>query len=180
MNDIAGSPADWCGARGKRLDPDVISTHLDRLLRTARTLCGSREDAEDLVQETVANVLARPRLLRGDRELAYLMQALRNTFFTGRKTAARRPWVVTTLNEKDAVDRRTAQHPEEAVMVAELFPAIAQLPESFRLALVAVDIVGLSYGEAARALGVGESTITTRLHRGRRRVARQLDPGLAP
>jgi RNA polymerase sigma-70 factor (ECF subfamily) len=61
-------------------------------------------------------------------------------------------------------------------MAAEVFPAIAQLPEPFRLALVAVDIVGLSYGEAARALGVGESTITTRLYRGRQRVARQLDP----
>jgi hypothetical protein len=62
------------------------------------------------------------------------------------------------------------------VTTAQVFPAIAQLPESFRLALVAVDIAGLSYREAARALGAPEATITTRLYRARQRVARELDP----
>ena len=56
-----------------------------------------------------------------------------------------------------------------------MFPAIARLPESFRLALVAVDIAGLSYGEAARVLGAPEATVTTRLYRARARVARELD-----
>jgi RNA polymerase sigma-70 factor (ECF subfamily) len=57
-----------------------------------------------------------------------------------------------------------------------VLPAVAQLPESFRLALVAVDIAGLSYGEVARGLGAPEATITTRLYRARERVARELDP----
>src|SRR5947208_7607645 len=85
------------GSGMKRLDPEVLGAHLGRLLRTASALCGSRESAEDLVQETVAKVLSRPRLLRGDDELAYLMQALRNTFLASKRTAARRPRVVTTL-----------------------------------------------------------------------------------
>jgi RNA polymerase sigma-70 factor, ECF subfamily len=139
-------------------------------------MCGSRESAEDLVQETIARILSRPRFLRGRDELAYLMQALRNTFVTNTRTASRRPFVVTTLDELDAADRRTAARPEEAVIAAQVFPAIAQLPESFRLALVAVDIAGLSYREAARALGAPEGTITTRLYRARQRVARELDP----
>ena len=42
--------------------------------------------------------------------------------------------------------------------------------------LVAVDVAGLSYREAARALGAPEATITTRLYRARQRVARELDP----
>jgi FAD/FMN-containing dehydrogenase len=50
------------------------------------------------------------------------------------------------------------------------------LPEPFRLALVAVDIAGLSYREAAEALDAKEATITTRLHRARQRVARELAP----
>jgi RNA polymerase sigma-70 factor, ECF subfamily len=62
------------------------------------------------------------------------------------------------------------------VIAAQVFPAIAELPESFRLTLVAVDIAGLSYREAARALGASEATITTRLYRARQRVARELDP----
>jgi DNA-directed RNA polymerase specialized sigma24 family protein len=55
---------------------------VDRLYRAAWALCGSREDTEDLVQETFARVLARPRVLSGDDELYYLMRVLRNTFLT--------------------------------------------------------------------------------------------------
>ena len=160
----------------QRLDPQVLGSHLAHLLRTASALCDSRENAEDLVQETVARILARPRWLRGGNELAYLTQALRNTFVTSTRTAARRPRAVTTLEELDPADRHTGARPEEAVITGQVFPAIAQLPESFRLALVAVDIVGLSYGEAARVLGAPEGTITTRLYRARQRVARELDP----
>jgi RNA polymerase sigma-70 factor (ECF subfamily) len=159
-----------------RLDPELIGAHLGPLLRAASTLCDSRESAEDLVQDTVARILARPRWLRGGDERAYLMQALRNTFLTSRRTAARRPHLVTTLEAFEPADRRTGARPEEAVITGQVFPAIARLPESFRLALVAVDIAGLSYGEAAQLLGAPEATITTRLYRARRRVAGELDP----
>ena len=54
------------------------------------------------------------------------------------------------------------------------------LPEDFRLALVAVDVLGLSYREAARALHVREATITTRLFRGRKLIAKRLAPEPAP
>ena len=164
------------GSGMKRLDPEELGLHLAHMSRAARALCGSRESAEDLVQETVATVLSRPRLLRNEDERAYLMQALRNTFLSSRRTAERRPRVVATLEELDTADRRTAACPEEAVIAAQVFPAISRLPESFRLTLVAVDIAGLSYREAARALGASEATITTRLYRARQRVARELDP----
>jgi RNA polymerase sigma-70 factor (ECF subfamily) len=160
----------------KRLEPEALGAHRGRLLRVARLLCDSRENAEDLVQETFANVLSQPRLLRGDDEVAYLMQALRNTFLTARRTATRRPRVSATLEDLDLADRHTGARPEEALTAGEVFAAIAELRESFRLALVAVDVAGLSYREAARALDAPEATITTRLHRGRRLVARALDP----
>lgn len=166
----------FSGSGMKRLNPEDLAAHLAQLLRAARALCGSRESAEDLVQETVAGVLSRPRLLRGADERAYLMTALRNTFVSSRRTAARRPRVATTLEEVDTPDGRAAASPEEAVIAAQVFPAIARLPESFRLALVAVDVAGLSYREAAQALGVPEGTVTTRLYRARQRVARELDP----
>jgi RNA polymerase sigma-70 factor, ECF subfamily len=158
------------------LDPEALGAHRGRLLRVARLLCDSRENAEDLVQETFANVLSRPRLLRGDDEVAYLMQALRNTSRTARRTATRRPRIAATLEDLDHADARTGACPEEALTAAEVFAAIAELREPFRLALVAVDVAGLSYSEAARALGASEATITTRLYRGRRLVARALDP----
>ena len=64
--------------------------------------------------------------------------------------------------------------PHEALEVQEIYETIAELPQDFRDALVAIDVVGLSYREAARALGVREATVTTRLHRARRRVAERL------
>ena len=61
-----------------RLDPQSLPVHVDRLYRAAWALCGSPHEAEDLVQETFVRVLSRPRLLRNDDELAYLMRELRN------------------------------------------------------------------------------------------------------
>ena len=156
------------------LDPQSLTRHVDRLYRAAWALCGSREDAEDLVQETFVRVLARPRALRGEDELYYLMRVLRNTFLTGLRSASRRPVTVATLEDVVSADTRPTGRPEQALEITELYAAIAELREDFRLALVAVDVLGLSYGEAARALGAREATITTRLFRARRQVAQRL------
>ena len=152
------------------LDPESLPAHIDRLYRAAWALTGSPHDAEDLVQETFARVLSRPRVLHGDDELAYLIQVLRNTFRSSRRTASRRPSVAASLDEMELADQRSGDRPEHAIAAQELYGAIAELPDDFRLALVAVDIVGLSYGEAGRVLGAPEATITSRLYRARRRV----------
>jgi RNA polymerase sigma-70 factor (ECF subfamily) len=159
----------------RMLDPQSLPQHVDRLFRAAWALCGSREDAEDLVQETFARVLARPRMLRGDEELYYLMRVLRNTFLTTRRTASRRPVTAATLDDIVAADPSTSGQPQAALEVQELYATIAELPDDFRMALVAVDVLGLSYREAARALHTREATITTRLFRARKQVARLLD-----
>jgi len=158
----------------RTLDPQSLSQHIDRLYRAAWALCGSREDAEDLVQETFARVLSRTRVLHGDDELYYLMRVLRNTFLTSRRTASRRPVTVATLEDVVAADPQPTGQPERALEMQELYATIAELPDDFRLALVAVDVLGLSYREAARALRVREATITTRLFRARKQVAARL------
>jgi len=163
-----------------RLDPTSLGQHLDALYRAAWALCGSREDAEDLAQETFARVLAKPRTVRTGGERAYLMIALRNTFYSRLRDATRRPRAVATLDDVVVAEPRPAVLPERAAEVGEIYAAIAALPEDFRLALVAIDIVGLSYGEAAKALGTREATITTRLYRARQRIARQLSDDPEP
>ena len=163
----------------RELDPARLGDHLDRLYRAAWALCGSREDAEDLVQDTYARVLARPRLLRGSDDLGYLLRALRHTYISRLRAAGRRPRCVPFAEEApEPVDERTAWRPEASIEVDALFAAIATLPEAFRDALIAVDVAGLSYAEAGRALGAREATITTRLHRARKQVAALLaEPG---
>ncbi|MCW3019828.1 MAG: polymerase, sigma-24 subunit, subfamily [Solirubrobacterales bacterium] len=155
----------------RTLDPQSLTKHVDRLYRAAWALCGSREDAEDLVQETFARVLSRPRVLQGDDELYYLMRVLRNTFLTSLRTASRRPVKGAVIEDVVAVDPRPTNRPEQAYEVQEVYAAISELPDNFRMALVAVDVLGLSYKEAARALRVREATLTTRLFRARRQVA---------
>ncbi len=161
-----------------RLDPQSLPQHVDRLYRAAWALCGSPHDAEDLVQETFSRVLARPRFIRGQDELGYLMQALRNTFLSQRRTDARRPRTgKATLEDVEPVDHRTDARPEEALQAREVLTAIAALSENHRLALVAVDVVGLSYREAAAALGTREATIATRVFRAREQLAKDIDRG---
>jgi RNA polymerase sigma-70 factor (ECF subfamily) len=160
----------------RRLDPERVVEHLPRLYRAARAWTNSREEAEDLVQETSAHVLARPRLIRGESEVGYLLRALRNTLVSERRAAARRP-VTTPFAEELSIGARSGDDPAQAAEVREVHAAIAALPDEFRDALVAVDVAGLSYREAAGALGVPEGTLTSRLFRARDRVARRLQLG---
>lgn len=148
---------------------------MDRLYRAAWALCGSPHDAEDLVQETYARVLARPRVLRRGDELPYLMQVLRNTYLTGLRTAGRRPRTVELPADESDVLRSSMAEPDIVLEHQEVLEAIAELPDDAREALVAVDIIGVSYREAADALGTSEATITSRLYRARQRVARSVD-----
>jgi RNA polymerase sigma-70 factor (ECF subfamily) len=157
------------------LDPGSLGDHVDRLYRAARALCGSPEDAEDLVQETYTRILEKPRWLRSDDDLGYLLRVLRNTHYSRLRAAARRVRTDPLPDELDRLQDRSAPAPQDALDAEAVYALIAQLPDVFREALVAIDLVGLSYREAARALRVREATITTRLYRARPRLARALE-----
>jgi RNA polymerase sigma-70 factor, ECF subfamily len=150
------------------LDPDRLPDHLDALYRAAWALCGSRHDAEDLVQETSARVLRRPRFVRPGHELGYLLRALRNTYSSRYRTAVRRPKMV-SLSEDEA-----PAAPEPTFAAGEIMQAIGSAATPYRDAVIAVDLLGLSYREAARALRTSEATVTSRIHRGRQHIARIL------
>jgi RNA polymerase sigma-70 factor (ECF subfamily) len=158
----------------RTLDPEALGDHLDRLFRAAWALSGSREDAEDLVQDTYEKVLRRPRFVRRDDDLAYLYRTLRNTYFNSRRTASRRPQVAADLDDVQAASTRRDSDPELAAESHLVFEAVAGLPDAMREVLVAIDLVGLSYAEAGKALGVHENTVPTRLARARLKVAEAL------
>src|SRR5512146_1732062 len=104
----------------RTLDPARLGDHLDRLYRAAWALTGSREDAEDLVQETYARVLARPRLLRNEDDLGYLIRALRNTFLTQKRAEGRRLRPGPLPDQLDLVADPKAREPQSAVEAREL------------------------------------------------------------
>ena len=158
----------------RALAPERLFDHADRMLRAARSLCSSPADADDLVQETFARVLAQPRELRGGDEAGYLLRALRNTHISERRSCTRRPARYSPTGEEidRALDR--GADPDVVAHAHEVLAAISRLPAPFRDAVVAVDVNGLSYAEAARALEVRQGTIMSRLSRGRDRLARAL------
>jgi RNA polymerase sigma-70 factor, ECF subfamily len=157
--------------------PEALPDHLDRLSTAARALCHSREEAEDLVQDTFARVLAKRRELDGD-PAPYLLRALCNCCVSSVRGRERRP-ATTALDGtgEDELAAATGRGLDEAVAGREVVTAIAALPEAYRTVVVAVDVVGLSYAETAAALEVPPGTVMSRLSRGRARVADQLRSG---
>src|SRR5262244_103152 len=112
LNRVASS------AERVQLDPQRASHNIDRLFRAAWALCGSREDAEDLVQETYARVLAKPRFLRNEDDLGYLLRTLRNTFLNQKRTESRRPRTDPLPEQLDLVNDPRAVQPEAAFEAA--------------------------------------------------------------
>ena len=137
-------------------------------------MSGSREDAEDLVQETFERVLRRPRFVQRDRDAAYLLRVLRNTWGAQAKSAAQRQTKPAPPEELEWIaDKRAG--PEQALDAQLAYAAMAELSEPLRAAIVAVDVVGLSYKEAARSLRTRTGTIMSRLYRAREQVAASME-----
>jgi RNA polymerase sigma-70 factor (ECF subfamily) len=157
--------------RRERPEPERVGDHVGRLYRGAYGLCGSREGAEALVQETFERVLRRPRFIRREQDLVYLMRVLRDTWIGSER--ARRVAAV-SLDGEGLAPAARAEYPAATVRVFDgggVYEALRALTEPLRVAVVAVDVVGLSYRDAARALGVGEGTVMSRLYRGRSQIA---------
>jgi RNA polymerase sigma-70 factor, ECF subfamily len=153
---------------GRTLDPARLGDHIDRLYRAACALTGSRIAADDLVQDTYAKVLSKPRLLRNDDDIGYLLKTMRNVFYDERRQAARR--ATDPVDPEDLERVEGSAGPAEIAEQRELLAQISELPAEFRDVLVAVDVAGLSYKEASSTLGVPEGTVMSRLYRARKRV----------
>jgi RNA polymerase sigma-70 factor, ECF subfamily len=160
--------------RSRTLEPARLPDHAGRLYRAAYALSGSRMEAEDLVQETYARVLTRPRRVRRGGERAYLMRVLRNTWIDFQRARAARPdpaggeaieWVLDVDSDPGGL----------AMDVKLAYAGMRELPTPQREAIVAVDVLGLAYKEAARALRIRQGTLMSRLARARDRVARHME-----
>jgi RNA polymerase sigma-70 factor, ECF subfamily len=150
------------------LDANRLGDHLDRLYRAALGMTGSPADAEDLVQDVCVRVLAKPRLVSGGDDLGYLLRVLRNTYVSKRRATARRPSYATAPEDLERFEAAAHADPERVLEARELYRRIATLPDHQRDVLVAVDLLGLSYQEAADTLAVPIGTVMSRLFRARK------------
>jgi len=160
----------------RTLDVERLPDHLDRLYRVARAITGSAHEAEDLVSETLVRVLARPRSIQRQDELGYLIRALRNTWADTLRTRSRRPATTAMPEDTEYEDARAGRRPHASAEAREVLAAVGRLPGAFRDVVLMVDVAGLSYAEAADALGIPKGTVMSRLSRGRDAVAAELGP----
>ena len=157
-----------------RLEPGRLIQHRPRLLRAAYAMCGSRDDAEDLVQETFERVLRRPRFVQRERDLAYLLRVLRHVWIAHAQMANRRRTAPAPPEDLEWITDERAG-PELAMEAQLAYAAMADLSEPLRATIVAVDVVGLTYKEAARSLRTRTGTIMSRLFRAREQVAAAME-----
>ncbi|HEX2571873.1 MAG TPA: RNA polymerase sigma factor [Polyangia bacterium] len=144
--------------------------HLPELRSAARQLVGSREQAEDLVQETFALALAaRDRYRLGSNARAWLYRILINAAHTERRRNRRDARLAERYSNETAARRepvlRADPVPGPASTAVE--KALADLPPNYRTVVELVDLGELGYAEAAARLGVPVGTVMSRLHRGR-------------
>lgn len=161
-----------------------VLPEIDVLLRVARTIVSRPADAEDLVQETLLRAYRGVGSFDGRHPRAWLLTIMRNAHING--VRRRRPELLDDPDrDLDRLGQDDAPGPE-AIVVGETFDAVVvdalgALPEKFATVVRLVDIDGLSYAEAAEALGVPLGTIMSRLHRARQRIRDRLAAsGLAP
>ena len=155
----------------QELRPETLPVHIDSLRRAARGMTRTREDAEDLVQDTLLKVLARPRTVGPAGAGPYLHQALRNTHVSSLRTRDRRPVLAPLEPEDSRLVAPAGGEPVEILHNREVINAIRALPQAQREVIAAVDVVGLGYTEAATHLQIPVGTVMSRLHRGRARLA---------
>jgi RNA polymerase sigma-70 factor (ECF subfamily) len=150
---------------------------MDLVFNLSRRLTGSRQDAEDLVQDTFLRAFRAWTDQRRPRKVEpWLATICLNLARSRYRTRARRPFEVPL--EDWMVEPRPSSDPElravEGVERDELYRAIRELPEEQRIAITLVDLSGFSTYEAAEAMGTPRGTVLSRLHRGRRTLARLL------
>jgi RNA polymerase sigma-70 factor (ECF subfamily) len=158
-----------------RADERMLLRHLDVMYKVALSMCGSPHVAQDIVQDVCVRLLSRPRELKPGRELAYLLTAVRNHWFDRLRARAAQPQPA-ALEDHAHLLASPLPGPSEVADAKNVYQAIADLPEPQRLVVAWIDVAGLSYAEAAETLDVPVGTVMSRLHRGRSRLAAELQP----
>jgi RNA polymerase sigma-70 factor (ECF subfamily) len=156
----------------------------DQVYRVARGLVGSREEAEDLVQDTYARAFRSwQQFTPGTNLRAWLLRILTNLNIDRARRQQRRP-ETQPLEEGDyflynRLEEQAGQPLEEEEVVERLsqhdiVSALSAVPHDFRDVLVLVDIGDFSYQDAAQILDIPVGTVMSRLHRARRVLKREL------
>jgi RNA polymerase sigma-70 factor (ECF subfamily) len=167
-----------------RFEEDALALS-DQVYRVARHLSGSREDAEELVQETYARAFRSWRSFQPGTNLrAWLLRILTNLNIDRGRRRQRAPetqpleegdyFLYNRLEESTGDGTADEERVVERLSQDDIVTALSAVPHDFRDVIVLVDIGDFSYQDAAQILDIPVGTVMSRLHRGRRVLKREL------
>ncbi len=167
----------------------LVKPHLDALFRLAFRLTGSRDQSEDLVQETVVKIYERQHELAAlQRPGAWLAKVLYNLFVDIRRREKRSPVSlvadltgdsaqVISLDSFPMEQRSPEQDIDQGQFTHKLVHALEQLSEEQRVALMLYEVEGYSLTEIEQITDVPVGTLKSRLHRARNQLKTLFDQG---
>ncbi len=173
------------GARDRvRFEEEALAL-ADQVYRVARRLVGSREEAEDLVQETYARAFRSWRSYTPGTNLrAWLLRILTNLNIDRGRRSQRAPdtqpleegdyYLANRVAETQGEQALDQERVVERLSQDSIVEALSSLPHDFRDVVVLVDIGDFSYADAAQILDIPIGTVMSRLHRGRRQLKAKL------
>ena len=158
-------------------DDQQLLSWVPRLRRYARALAGNRDDADDLVQDTLERAWARSALWRGVADMrGWLFSIMHNLHVDG----ARRPRVATQAMDDDTPEIAMAPTQGERLAVLDLQAALDQLPAEQKEVVLLVALEDMAYADIAKTLGIPIGTVMSRLSRGRERLRALMDGRAEP
>jgi RNA polymerase sigma-70 factor, ECF subfamily len=173
-----------------RFEEDALALS-DQVYRVARHLVGSREEAEDLMQETYARAFRSWQSFQPGTNLrAWLLRILTNLNIDRGRRLQRQPdqqpleegdyylynRIESTIGDENPDEERVLERLSQNAVV----DALADVQHDFRDVLVLVDIGDFSYADAAQILDIPLGTVMSRLHRGRRALKQNLAEKAVP
>ena len=167
-----------------RFEEEALS-FADQVYRVARRLVGTREEAEDLVQETYSRAFRSwSSYTPGTNLRAWLLRILTNLNLDRGRKIQRTPdmqpleegdyYLANKMAEAQGEQALDQEKVVEKLSQDSIVTALSSLPHDFRDVVVLVDIGEFSYADAAQILDIPIGTVMSRLHRGRRLLKQQL------
>jgi len=154
------------------MDSLAILAVLPRLRRYARALAGSREAADDLVQDTLERAWSRISQWQPGSDLrAWLFSIMHNV----RIDQMRRQAPPEASLEEEAIDLPVRATQSDRIEISDLDAALAALPDEQRAVVLLVALEDMRYADVAATLDIPIGTVMSRLARGRERLRQILD-----
>jgi len=171
----------------------LVLLYQDFLFRIALNILRDEDAAADATQQAFLSAFRSLRTFRGGSLRSWLSRIVVNASYDGLRRAARARILPLEIFNQDDEEMEPAAwladpgpSPEAQAETNEFLDAIQvclqKLPERYRLALLLVDVEGLSYEEAASALEIPKGTVKSRLARARNalRLSLRRYPDLIP